>query len=584
MYTVTNLTADGKKEKRNSTRQFIAAAAIPADVAGAALVAAKLPAVQAGAQGSAVPAVTAGTASSLPASWDYEADVVVIGYGGAGVCAAIAAHDAGSSVLVLEKAPTPDGGNTGVSGGHCWICLPLTDFITYVKMMCWDTVTDDELITATCKAITDLPNWIQSLGGKMVFAHYSSGVPKTLPVDFVSPDFTLPQFSIQKPDGTAGAGVDFFAFLSSCAASRGIPVMYSTPAKELIQNPYTKEILGVRATDNTGKDIYIKAAKGVVLASGGYQNNPEMRTNFLSEAPHSAFMTFSGTPYNTGDGIVMAQLVGAKLWHMNKKEVNEFASKAASQEIGNGIVLNPAYGMRKATTLPAIIVNRYGQRFMNEYFFSGHNDGTKPWTYFDEEFSVTDSRDFCDYPNIPFYMIFDATMMKAGPLVSASNYAGRHKLYVWSQDNSVELAKGWIISANTIKELGGKITCKDYFGRVVGMDVTGLNTTISNYNNYCAAGKDPDFSRNPKTLKPITTAPFYAIELCECLTNTDGGPVHNKYSQTIDANGKPIPRLYSPGELGSIWGFLYSGAGNLPEALAMGRVAGQQAAKLLRWI
>jgi len=106
--------------------------------------------------------------------------------------------------------------------------------------------------------------------------------------------------------------------------ARNIPVKLATPAQKLIQNPITKEIVGVQAVDWKGETLYVQANKGVILACGGYENNQEMRTNFLPWAnSNEPFITFGGTPYNTGDGIIMAQSVGAKLWHMNNKEWGE---------------------------------------------------------------------------------------------------------------------------------------------------------------------------------------------------------------------------------------------------------------------
>ncbi len=103
----------------------------------------------------------------IPSSWDYTADVVVIGNGGAGTAAAIGAYDGGASVLILEKAPKGlDGGNTGVAGGTCTMVSPLTDWITIVNMACFGT-TPLDVVTAFCTEANKLPNWIASLGGSM---------------------------------------------------------------------------------------------------------------------------------------------------------------------------------------------------------------------------------------------------------------------------------------------------------------------------------------------------------------------------------------------------------------------------------
>jgi hypothetical protein len=274
---------------------------------------------------------------------------------------------------------------------------------------------------------------------------------------------------------------------------------------------------------------------------------------------------------------------------MSKKEVHALACKAGSVEVGDGLVIDSlGYGCPSATSYPAIYVNRYGNRFMNEYCYSGHNDQTKEYDEYEEKFKATDGLDFSDWPNIPFYVIFDSVAMKAGPLVATggpntgSRYNGIHQLYNWSSDNSAELAKGWIVTADTPQDLGAKIMCRDFFGRVVGMNAAGLAATVTAYNAMCAAGVDTAFGRPASALKPLANPPFYAVELIECQTNTGGGPAHDQYARTLDVNNNPIPRLYSPGELGSLWGGLYEG-GNFDEAVVMGRIAGAQAATLPSW-
>ena len=181
------------------------------------------------------------------------------------------------------------------------------------------------------------------------------------------------------------------------------------------------------------------------------------------------------------------------------------------------------------------------------------------------------------------YWVFDDATMKSGPLWTSSRWVGINKLYAWSADNEAELAKGWFVKADTIEALAKMLVVKDYFGRVVGMDPAGLVKTISDYNAACAAGTDTQFGRRAATLKPVSKPPYYAMEVCECQTNTHGGPEHNKFSQTLDMDGKPIPRLYSTGELGSIYGFLYNGGGNVPEAYATGRIAATHAVSLKPW-
>jgi len=378
--------------------------------------------------------------------------------------------------------------------------------------------------------------------------------------------------------------------------------MFSTPATGLVQDPVTKEILGVKAQTGVtfasppsysytgGTEVYVKAAKGVIMACGGYENNPEMSLNFLPGAK-SNFVTPMGSPYNTGDGIGIVTSAGAKLWHMNSGEVYELAIKPASQQMGSAVMVTEVNS--SPLSLQMILVNRYGQRFMNEALYWTHTKKSLAVDYFKDDVPPTDPDDYCDYPNIPFWMIVDDARVKAGVLGIPSygqqgyspmvGWLGTHNIYQWSSDNSAEIAKGWVVKADTIQALGSLLNTTDFFGRPVSMDAAALATTVTNYNNYCAAGNDPDFGRNPKTMTPIQTPPYYAMEICMAMLNTNGGPVRNQYAQTTDVSGNVIPRLYSAGEFGSIYGFLYQGAGNLPEAYGMGRVAGTHASAETPW-
>jgi len=229
--------------------------------------------------------------TGVPAKWDYEADVVVVGYGGAGVSAAIAAKDAGASVLVLEKDSLPRGGNTGCSSGSSTIPEPLKDAATFLKMQSWGTVTDDEVCTGRAQAFLELEGWLRKLGCPLNILTTASASAGSVPASLLRGGVVSPAFSMlggnkrrnltfRKPDGTSGRGKDLFGFLHGAAAAKGIRLMLATPGKELVQYPETKEILGVKATAG-GKDIYVRAAKGVVLATGGFENNPEMTVNYL---------------------------------------------------------------------------------------------------------------------------------------------------------------------------------------------------------------------------------------------------------------------------------------------------------------
>jgi succinate dehydrogenase/fumarate reductase flavoprotein subunit len=132
----------------------------------------------------------------------------------------------------------------------------------------------------------------------------------------------------------------------------------------------------------------------------------------------------------------------------------------------------------------------------------------------------------------------------------------------------VEIEKGWVIKADTLKDLALKIK----------VDPQGLEEAIRKFKDYASTGKDLEFERPKGSMAPIETPPFYAVEIGLSLINTQGGPKHNKHCQVLDPYNKPIPRLYAAGELGSFFGFLYQGGNNFQEAWAFGRLAGKNAA------
>ena len=148
--------------------------------------------------------------------------------------------------------------------------------------------------------------------------------------------------------------------------------------------------------------------------------------------------------------------------------------------------------------------------------------------------------------------------------------------YLWSADNQAEIDRGWILKASTLEERAHKIgEDLDANGR---LDPSLLRATVKHYNDHCRKGEDPDFGKGREWLEPVEGPPFYAVKLWPGGPNTQGGPKRNRRGQVLRIDGNPVPRLYSAGELGSVWGMLYQGGGNLAECIAFGRIAGAHAA------
>ena len=153
--------------------------------------------------------------------------------------------------------------------------------------------------------------------------------------------------------------------------------------------------------------------------------------------------------------------------------------------------------------------------------------------------------------------------------------------YIWSVDNQKEIDRGWIIKANTVEQLSSRILADPDNSGLMSPSV--LRTTIKQYNKYCRKGEDIDFHKPKEWLQPLEDPPYYAVKLWPGGPNTQGGPKRNVRGQVLRVDNTPLPRLYSAGELGSIWGMLYQGGGNISECIAFGRIAGANAAAEKVW-
>jgi hypothetical protein len=182
----------------------------------------------------------------------------------------------------------------------------------------------------------------------------------------------------------------------------------------------------------------------------------------------------------------------------------------------------------------------------------------------------------------PGWLVFDETARKAGAV--AQTYTswlpdGLGGAPAFSNDNSEEVAKGWIIKGDTLKELGER----------TGMDAGNLKAEIDQINKAVADGKSDRFGRAVSGSRGVIGAwdngPYYAMKLYTGAISTMGGPERNEKGQVVGYDGNPIPRLYEAGVLGSIWGDHYGPAGaNVGiSVLAGGRIAGRNAAAEKPW-
>ncbi|MFH1031680.1 MAG: FAD-binding protein [Chloroflexota bacterium] len=501
--------------------------------------------------------------------WHEETDLIVVGYGCAGAVAALTAYDAGMEALILEKQESDNHiTNSYMSAGAFISPSNAKQAEQYMRYLCRVSTnlywTPPDVIHIWAKYAVENKKWMENIG-----AHTE--------LDIHGGEHNVPGTESMDTYQVRGMGPRMMSLLSEQIKNRGIRVFYGASAEELLTNS-RGEVIGVKVRQrNPEKSINIRSRRAVVLATGGFEFNEEMKLNYLKVYP----TYFTGSPANTGDGIRMALTIGAELWHMNccsatlAMKFPGIAPALPPQYLGKlwrlpGSSVLPGFAgqgwgtniAERLATLPGfIIADRYGKRYFNEVF-------KRHTAYY--ELANFDSNKLL-YPRAPSYWIFDRKRLQDSPLAPGSLGAtGPSGFYKWSSDNSAEIARGWIKQGDSIKKLATKL----------GMEPQTLKDTINTYNHYCKQKLDMEFGRIPESLVPLENPPYYAVELWPGGPNTQGGPRRNAKSQILRPGGSVIPRLYSAGELGSIYGMLYPmGGGNLAECIVFGRIAGEQANK-----
>jgi len=518
--------------------------------------------------------MTSAVAAYSKDSWDDEADIVVVGYGYAGAVAALEAREAGADVLLIEKMPDP-GGISITSGGNVRTVEDADEGFLYLQATNAGT-TPDSVLRALAIGLKQMPAYFEKLcavNGATIDHRQADGnypFPGTKTFGYVSiehvPDFnparTYPFVSSYVPIERA-AGVRLFKVIEDNIRASKLRVMLSTPAKRLITGAQ-REILGVQA-EHDGGLINIKARRAVILACGGFEASPELQIQFWQEKPvlNAAYMG------NTGDGIRMAQDVGAALWHMWHYH-GVYGFKHPDPDYPFGIRPKrlpdwiPGEAARADVKVPWIIIDRRGRRFMNEYQPYTQDTTWRSMASFDG--------DSMSYLRIPSYMIMDEPGRGTYPIVSPTFNDRRFK-FEWSDKTLRDLEAKILHKAASIRELAA----------LMMIDEAVLQTTISDWNTACDDDADRVHGRPPTSMVKVATPPFYYAEVWPICSNTHGGPVHDAEQRVLDAFGQPIARLFAAGELGGVFGHLYISGGNLAECFVGGWTAGRNAAQLTPW-
>ncbi len=466
--------------------------------------------------------------------WDVQTDVLIIGFGGAGAVAGMTASDGGARVIIVEKMEK-GGGSTNISVGGFLNLKELEGGLRYLESLCHRVSrgVDLAMIRTYAAACHENRGWLEDQGAK---THVYGGAefPQLPGAD------SIEKRMITGPNSFAENS--FWNFLRSGAERRNIPVWNNSPVRELVTDSGGAVIGAI--LEREGKEKAVKAKKAVILSCGGFEYDEWLKMNYLKGYPYYSF----GSPGNTGDGIRMAQRVGADLWHMSAVST-PLGFKA--QEFEAAFLVRPPWNRY-------VFVDQDGKRFASEFA------DVHAYNFTVDVFDPHALR----FPRIPCFIIFDEEARRSGGVCTSAVGYNRGR-YAWSKDNSEEIRRGWIVADDSLAGLAKKID---------GQEET-LVKSVGQFNRACEAGEDREFGRPAERLAPIGPGPYYAMKLWPCLLNTQGGPRRNEKAQILYPDGRPIPHLYSAGELGSLYGLLYQGAGNLGECLAFGRIAGSEAAK-----
>lgn len=511
-------------------------------------------------------------------------DVVVIGSGAAGLAAALSARAQGARVLVVERASTV-GGTSAMSGGVMWIpghrfgdgSDTPADGLEYLRNATRGEVDDEPLrayvdearglvqflednTTLRLNARSDHPDYLpEEIGARsgrgVEPAEWDSAalgdaaaIVRRSPSGWRDGLLDVEKRAVR--DGVWRAGRALVGALYHACNEAGVEIITKARAVRLERNG--TRIDGVWVEVNAKEEL-IAAKGGVVLASGGFEWDPELVRAFLG-VPLTAPVS---SPSNTGDGLRMAMQVGARLGNMTQAWWTP--STRVSDAYYEDGPLN-RFVTQERSKPGSIVVDASGRRFVRETL--NYNDFGHTMTSFDGA--------FYGYPHIPAFLVFDEQCRRSYTMVG-----------IEPEDPTPE----WVRTAETLEDLA--VTC--------GIDADGLRGQVSTFNSRAAYGEDPTHQRGSTayesyagdplqggngTIRALGAGPYYAIELSLGALGTKGGPVVDLKSRVLTVDGEPIPGLFAAGNVtASIMGASYPGPGvTLGPAMVAGLRAGRTAA------
>ena len=490
----------------------------------------------------------------------YDADVVVIGAGGAGMTAAMTAADAGQKVVILESQAMVGGNSARATGGmnaaktvyqdenefdqaagvektlataaekyadnetitalaktvsEQWAAYQAnpTGYFDSVELMELDTmiggkgINDPALVETLCSNSADAIDWLDEHG---ITLHSVSS--------FGGASVKRIHRPVDAEGKTLSVGSYMIPLLQENCDKAGVQTLLNTTATELLTDA-NGAVVGVKATGSTGETITVNA-KAVVLTTGGFGANLDMVTEYKPEL--KGFMTTNAAGAQ-GQGIEMATAVGADTVDMDQIQIHPTVEANTAALITEGLRGDGA-----------VLINAEGKRFIDEV-------GTR------DVVSAAEIAQTGSYS----WLVVDQAMVDASSVIQGY------------------IKKGYTVTGQTYEELA----------KAMGVDEAAFAETMKTWNGYVEAKNDPDFGRTSFANK-LDTAPYYAIKVTAGVHHTMGGLKINTNTEVLNENGEVIPGLFAAGEVtGGVHGANRLGGNAVADFTVFGRIAGAAASK-----
>ena len=487
-----------------------------------------------------------------------DADVVVVGAGGAGMTAAITAAAEGKSVVILESQSMVGGNSVRATGGmnagktvyqdenefgesagvektlktaaekyadnetitalaktvsEQWAAYQAnpTGYFDSVELMELDTmiggkgINDPELVETLCANSADAIDWLDEHG---ITLHSVSS--------FGGASVKRIHRPVNAEGKTVSVGSYMIPLLQENCEKAGVKMMLDTTATEILTDANGAAV-GVKATGASGETVTVNA-KAVVLATGGFGANLDMVVKYKPEL--KGFMT-TNAPGIQGQGIEMAQAIGAATVDMDQIQIHPTVEANTAALITEGLRGDGA-----------ILINEEGQRFIDEV-------GTR------DVVSAAEIAQTGSYS----WLVVDQAMADASSVIQGY------------------IKKGYTVTGTTYEELG----------KAMGVDAAAFAETMEKWNGYVEAKNDPDFGRT-SFANPLNTAPYYAVKVTAGVHHTMGGLKINANTEVLNEKGEVIPGLFAAGEVtGGVHGANRLGGNAVADFTVFGRIAGAAA-------